>query len=238
MIKAGGGGCLVDEGTQHPLPWLQYRRLQFDARHVKDLVGSLKAVSLSHRVIFAPGGMGAYLFIGLGRELQLHEASLAEIGCQVVNTTGQLVLNALGVAGADVCPQLVDVNADLQEHVDRHGIVVVRASTATATTDSLAACAATKLRGAELLFMKKGVPVFHLGFDHPTELRLFPVTRLLAIAASFRELPGSNPILDGQCLQMMCAHRIPTLFVNSDDVVDLPAIIESPRTRRTTEVEY
>ena len=60
------------------------------------------------------------------------------------------------------------VGQNLRSELEQYKVVVVAPNERFVSTDELAAQAALEAGAERLLFFKKGVPVFHVGFPRPT----------------------------------------------------------------------
>ncbi|HZH76599.1 MAG TPA: hypothetical protein VEY88_11230 [Archangium sp.] len=227
VIKAGGSGNILETDHKHAIPWLAYRRFKLDPDYLRKLVeGVLAAVQANNKIVFVSGGMGAYLYIDLARELGLSESALAEIGCGIVNVNGRIASDAVSLRGVSVCPRLIPPSPSLSENLKQYDVVVVRAEPGYLSTDALAAVAAANIPGSELVLFKKGVPEYHVGFERPTVVEKFTIAELRAIAAKFGEGAGANSILDAQCLEVIERNAIRTRLVNSDHLGDLYQVLQ------------
>jgi uridylate kinase len=228
VVKSGGSGNLVETPERHSIPWLAYRRLKFAESYMDDLIEGLRNAAALRKIVFVPGGMGAYLYLDLARHGGASDTDLSVIGCAIVNVNGLVAIGALTAAGISVCPSLVTPGPDLEAAMSIYRVVVVRAQEVCGSTDELAALAAVAISAEELIIFKKGVPTFHVGFDQPTIVRTFSVAYLQEIAKAFGQQPGRNSILDQGCLRLLADHRIRARLIDSDRLRELARVVENP----------
>ncbi|MCP3139585.1 hypothetical protein [Pyxidicoccus xibeiensis] len=215
VVKAGGSGNLVETEAVHKIEWLAYRRLRFDPSYLEGLIEGLRGVASSAKVAFVPGGMGAFLFLDLAESAGVRGEALDRIGIDVVNLNGLLARSAFAENGISVFPELVEPGEMLAAALEVSQVVVVKACKGYLSTDALAAAAAVSLPGSELLIFKKGVPVYHVGFERPTEVLEWKITELKERAKAFGERPGANSILDAQCLEIVEQGQVEVSLVDS-----------------------
>lgn len=236
VLKCAGSGHLRETKFLHRIPWLNYRRFQIDPDYFNSLVEGVIDASSAARIAIVPGGTGAYLFIGLGRELGLDEAGLSRVGCQIVDVIAGIIRDALLAKGAAVCPDVVSYECNIESLMEQYRIVVVRSSARCHSTDALAAATAVKLRADKLLIFKQGVPIYHVGFERPTEISEFKISMLERIADEFGQNPGENAILDRQCIDLIKDNRIVTCLYNALDSERLAMLIEDDGSIRCTRI--
>src|SRR5882724_6758951 len=148
IIKAGGSGMFKETAFRHRIPWLAYRRMRLDSQFFETFIRQLRSLVEQFNVVVVPGGMAAYLFIELGRDLMLSLDQQDAIGRRVVDVTGQVILWALAAQNVPVYPALVDINDDFQMLFDTASIVVLRSNEAYLSTDTLAVAAGTLSQNA------------------------------------------------------------------------------------------
>lgn len=227
VVKAGGSGLFVRTTYSSPVPWDAYRRYRLDGTYFAGLVDALARTPVTHRVLFVPGGAGAYLYIGVAEAIGLDRRSRQRVGCGVVNLIGEMIVAALLARGADVHPRLVSHHRDLVVLARRSRILVMEASADLVSTDALAAWAATAVDASRLAFFKQGVPRYFLGFDTPTIAHELSTNQIRRMVVAVEERPGQNAILDSECLRLIERGRIPTVLYAASDLVRLPEILAS-----------
>lgn len=218
VIKAGGSGNIIESNYLHPIEWMNYRKFQIKSQTFSDIVEALLQLSKSDKVVYVNGGVAAFLFINLAKSMQLGDEYLSEIGCSVINITAFIVLRKLLDLRANVYPKLLSPDLITDNLFNTYDIVIVQSSTDYQSSDELATYTASKLSDVKLVFFKKGIPIFHTGFEKPTEIHSFPIDELLDKANEYEEVPGRNYILDKNSLRIIKDNNISTTLFNSDDI--------------------
>lgn len=225
VLKFGGGGSIIDTGNEHKLPWLSYRRFGINGPSYQQFLDRVCDLAADNRFILVFGGVGAFLFVNLASELSLEKDDVNLVGCEVTNLTASIALNYLQRKGAAVSPTLFLPSEDIAATLLEYEIVIVKACLGFASTDALAAYYASIAKANKLIFFKKNVPEYHVGFEKPTIVNAIQVNKLLNIAKSFDERPGNNSILDSQSLEYIQSNSICASICNIDNVSDLEAIL-------------
>ncbi|MDO0821301.1 hypothetical protein [Desulfosporosinus nitroreducens] len=225
VIKAGGSGNIIETDFKHEIEWLKYRRIQIDAKYFSTLIESLTTASYDNKIVYVNGGVAAFIFIDLARNLGLDNENLDEIGCRIVNTTSYIILESLKNKSAKVYPELINPLEFRKEILNDYNLILIKAIQGFKSTDSLATYIASQVQESELMFFKKGIPIYHVGFESPTKVTEFKLSDLENIGAKVTEVPGNNAILDKESINIIKKKMIKTVLYNSDDIDKLDKII-------------
>jgi uridylate kinase len=238
VIKALGSGNFIETELVNEIPWLSYRKFQIDTGYMNSLVNSLAKVSKAYKLAFICGGMGAYLFINMAKALNLNDKILNNIGCSIINLNSNILLEALINKGVKVCPSLVSALDNYEEYFINYDLLFFKAIPEFSSTDSLAAHVSSKLIDTELIFFKKGVPIYYDGFEKPTKVSEFRIEELEDISENYIETPGKNYIIDYNSIRIIKKHRIKVTLFNADDIINLAELIEKPQNFERTTILY
>jgi uridylate kinase len=225
VVKAGGSGLFVRVPHKPRVPWDWYRQYRIDEDYFSKLVDGLARAATRSSLLFVPGGVGAYLYIGLSERLGLHESAVNQIGCDIVNVMGRIVMQSLLAQGVQVYPTLANLDDDLDELARRYQVLVMAASTRFRSTDAVAAAAALRVGARRLMLFKQGVPTFHLGFESPTVMRSISISRLQEMIGLSRERPGRNAILDSQAVAIIADGGVETILYEAGEIDRLSEIL-------------
>lgn len=227
VIKAGGSGNFIETNCMSNIEWLNYRRFQINSEYFSELVDALYEASKENKIAYINGGVGAYLFIKLGERLGLDESQLNIIGCDIINITSTIILEALIKKSSNIYPELV-VPSEFKESIfDSYDIGVFKAMPQFISSDSLSTFIASKGKNTKQIFFKKGVPIYHTGYSKPTKVDEFKISLLEEISQDIEEEPGSNFIIDKQSIDLIKKFNIDTTFYNSDDISNLSKILKN-----------
>jgi uridylate kinase len=218
IVKGPGAGAFINKYELHPLPWLNnYRSFRLSEVFYDSIIMGLSAIKAGTKVVYVSGGTGAYLYIelirGLGGDLMLQK----KIGCSVVDINSEIINWILSAKRAGVCDYLVQCD-EVAAVLEEFDIAFVKSDKRFVSTDALAAYVASVLQDSKLLYFKKNIPEYYVGFDVPTIRLQFHVEELIRMASFFDERPGNNFILDKQALSIIKNNAINTVLYNSDDI--------------------
>jgi len=227
IIKAGGSGNIVETDFKHKIDWLNYRRIQINSIFFRELVQSLVEASKYHKIAYINGGVAAYLFINLAESLEIDKSELDVIGCEIINITSKIILEAVKKYNSNVCPELINPLEFEDNLFNIYNLIIFKAVPTFKSTDSLAAFVASRNLDSEFLLFKKGVPLYHVGFETPTKITEFKITKLKEIALSFNEIPGNNSIIDHESIELIIKNKIKTTLYNSEEINKLKEILDN-----------
>jgi uridylate kinase len=225
VVKAGGSGLFVRVPYEPRVPWDWYRHYRINEEYFSKLVAGLAHAANQSPLLFVPGGVGAYLYIGLSQRLGLHDEAVNQIGCDIVNVTGRIIMQSLLTQGVEVYPSLANLRDNLGELIRQYQVLVMAASLSFRSTDAVAAAAAVKVGATRLMLFKQGVPTFHLGFESPTVMRSISISRLQEMIGLSEEGPGRNAILDSQAVAIIANGGVETVLYEAGEVERLSEIL-------------
>lgn len=220
----GAGGFIVGE-EKNRLPWLEYRKFKMDKNFIKNIIEGLKWASLDNKIVYIPGGTGAYLFIGLASEIGLSDFFQSIVGCEVVDLMGKIFIEGLKKENVNVCPNLIRYY-EINEYVTKYDVLIIKSDDSLDSTDSLATKSALEVN-SEIMFFKKNVPEFYVGYKEPRVVEEFMCEDLINKAKRFGERPGNNSIIDLQAINMISKNKTKATLYNSDDIKELRNIINN-----------
>ena len=221
IIRLPGGGQIKSKKHEDILPWRKYRNFEIDTTCYE------KAISLIRRYpdwnfVFTSGGVGAFIYINLGHSLGLPTHISQTIGCEIVSLLNKIIISHFAENSVAVLPTEVEVSM-LRQTIASAGkqCFFLKPDPYFHSTDSLAVHAAINLESDVVLFLKTGVPIFHVGFDEPTRIDVWAIDDLIMRARHLLESKALNYILDYESTLLIKEHKLTTFLLEPSKISEV-----------------
>ena len=217
VIALGGSVFLSDDAT------VQY------LSQLRDL---LKKVSENHKIfLVVGGGKTARNYINRGRELNLDEQALDELGIELTRVNAKLIAHFLEVANTGI-PETVDEAAEMTKPI------VVMGGTLPGHSTDLVGAELARLTQAELYIIATNVdgifdkdPMKYITARQYEEVN---IDTLIEKYGTDWKTAGGNVVIDGPALRLIKTATIHTIVLNGKRLDRLERAINGDRFDRTT----
>jgi uridylate kinase len=220
VIRLIGGGAISQFNKEREISWWGYRNIEILPTVFEDITALLKR-NESTRFIFICGGIGAFLFTKLARQLCLI-AYQDKVGREIVSTLNGIAIEYLKSQNFDVFPSEVSLEKLAATYTSSSNqCFFVKPNENCISTDTLAAKAALESKACMILYVKKGAPLYHLGFDKPTVMNNWSLDDLGTKSLDLYNHSSKHYVLDHQSCSLLKSLNIKTYIIPPEMVSEL-----------------
>jgi len=210
VVSLGGSVILSDEADVH---------------FFKKLVDLLKRLSKKYKIyIVIGGGKTARNYIKLGRELNLDEETLDEIGIDITRINAKLFTELIETSNKKI-PFTTDDAKNAKEP-----IVVMGGTTPGHSTDMVGAELAKKTDAIRYIIATNVDGIYDKDpnkYPDAKQLREVSIKQLIDEYGTDWKSAGANVVVDGPALKIINEEKIPTFVVNGKRLDQLEKAIEN-----------
>lgn len=210
VVSLGGSVILSDEADVH---------------FFKKLVDLLKRLSKKYKIyIVIGGGKTARNYIKLGRELNLDEETLDEIGIDITRINAKLFTELIATSNKKI-PFTTDDAKNAKEP-----IVVMGGTTPGHSTDMVGAELAKKTDASRYIIATNVDGIYDKDpnkYPDAKQLRDVSIKQLIDEYGTDWKSAGANVVVDGPALKIINEEKIPTFVVNGKRLDQLEKAIEN-----------
>lgn len=202
VIRLTGGGAISEVSTEIDVPWWGYRNMHINPSVYSDLT-ALIANNPSTRFIFVCGGIGAFLFTDLVKNLAI-DSYADEVGKGIISILNGIAISYLNSLSVNVYPNEVPAN-EVEKYLSTTdaSCFFIKPDSGCISSDSLAAEAAFLAKADLLLYVKKGAPQYHVGFDKPTIINRWSLDDIELKSLTLYEEQTKHYVLDYQACSIL-----------------------------------
>ncbi|MBB1275827.1 hypothetical protein [Pseudoalteromonas sp. SR43-3] len=202
VIRLTGGGAISEASTEIDVPWWGYRNMHITPSVYSDLT-ALIANNPSTRFIFVCGGIGAFLFTDLVKNLAI-DSYADEVGKGIISILNGIAISYLNSLSVNVYPNEVPAN-EVEKYLSTTdaSCFFIKPDSGCISSDSLAAEAAFLAKADLLLYVKKGAPQYHVGFDKPTIINRWSLDDIELKSLTLYEEQAKHYVLDYQACSIL-----------------------------------
>lgn len=209
VISLGGSVILSDEADFH---------------FFKKLVDLLKKLSKKYKIyIVIGGGKTARKYIKLGRELNLNEETLDNIGIEITRINAKLFTEIIGTSN-----KKIPFTTDEAKNINKP-IVVMGGTTLGHSTDMVGAELAKKTRAIRYIIATNVDGIYDKDpnkYPDAKQLREVSIKQLIDEYGTDWKSAGANVVVDGPALKIIDREKILTFVVNGKRLDQLEKAIE------------
>ena len=191
--------------------------------YFEELAKLLKKICKKYKIyIIVGGGKTARTYIKLGRELDLDEQKLDQIGIGITRTNAKLLTNIIGISNEDI-----PVTTEEAKKIDKP-IVIMGGTTPGHSTDMVGAELAEKTNASKYIIATNVDGVFDKDpnkFSNAKQLNEITVDELIKKYGTDWGTAGKNVVIDGPALEIIKRAKIPTLVLNGKKLDQLKKAI-------------
>jgi len=210
VVSLGGSVILSDEADVH---------------FFKKLVDLLKRLSKKYKIyIVMGGGKTARNYIKLGRELNLDEETLDEIGIDITRINAKLFTELIVTSNKKI-PFTTDDAKNAKEP-----IVIMGGTTPGHSTDMVGAELAKKTDAIRYIIATNVDGIYDKDpnkYPDAKQLRDVSIKQLIDEYGTDWKSAGANVVVDGPALKIINEEKIPTFVVNGKRLDQLEKAIEN-----------
>ena len=210
VVSLGGSVILSDEADVH---------------FFKKLVDLLKRLSKKYKIyVVIGGGKTARSYIKLGRELNLDEETLDEIGIDITRINAKLFTELIETSNKKI-PFTTDDAKNAKEP-----IVVMGGTTPGHSTDMVGAELAKKTDAIRYIIATNVDGIYDKDpnkYPDAKQLRDVSIKQLIDEYGTDWKSAGANVVVDGPALKIINEGKIPTFVVNGKRLDQLEKAIEN-----------
>jgi len=198
IVLSIGGSVVLSENANHSF--------------FQQLVGLLNKLSKQYKIyMVVGGGKTARTYIKVGRELNLSEEQLDELGIAITRVNATLLTNVIGTSN-----KKIPVTTDEAKNIDKP-IVIMGGTTPGHSTDMVGAELAEKVHADRFIIATNVDGIYNKDPNKhadATQLKEVTIDELLKTYGAEWNSAGSNVVVDGPALQIIKRAKIPVLVVN------------------------
>jgi len=210
VVSLGGSVILSDEA---------------DVQFFKKLVDMLKKLSKKYKIYMViGGGKTARKYIKLGRELNLDEEALDQIGIEITRINSKLFTEILGISNKKI-PFTTDEARDINKP-----IVIMGGTTPGHSTDMVGAELAKKTGAIRYIIATNVDGIYDKDpnkYPDAKQLKEISIKQLIDECGTDWKSAGANVVVDGPALGIIQKEKIPTFVVNGKRLGQLEKSIEN-----------
>ena len=210
VVSLGGSVILSDEA---------------DVNFFKKLVDMLKKLSKKYKIyIVIGGGKTARKYIKLGRDLNLDEEALDQIGIEITRINSKLFTEVLKISNKKI-PFTTDEARDINKPV-----VIMGGTTPGHSTDMVGAELAKKTGAIRYIIATNVDGIYDKDpnkYTDAKQLREVLIKQLIDEYGTDWRSAGANVVVDGPALDIIQKEKIPTFVVNGKRLDQLEKAIEN-----------
>jgi len=210
VISIGGSVILAEEA---------------DVSFLRKLVNLLKKFSKQYKIyVIVGGGKIARTYIKRGRELNLDEDTLDELGIEVTRVNAKLLTSTIGISNRDI-----PLTTDEAERIDKP-IVIMGGTIPGHSTDLVGAELSEKIRANKFIIATNVDGIYDKDpnkYSDAKQLKELTIKELIKKYGTEWSAAGSNVVIDGPALEIIDKAKIPTFVVNGKQLDQLEKVINN-----------
>ncbi len=210
VISIGGSVILAEEA---------------DVSFLRKLVNLLKKFSKQYKIyVIVGGGKIARTYIKRGRELNLDEDTLDELGIEVTRINAKLLTSTIGISNGDI-----PLTTDEAERIDKP-IVIMGGTIPGHSTDLVGAELSEKTRANKFIIATNVDGIYDKDpnkYSDAKQLKELTIKELIKKYGTEWGTAGSNVVIDGPALEIIDKAKIPTFVVNGKQLDQLEKVINN-----------
>jgi len=210
VISIGGSVILAEEA---------------DVSFLRKLVNLLKKFSKQYKIyVIVGGGKIARTYIKRGRELNLDEDTLDELGIEVTRVNAKLLTRTIGISNGDI-----PLTTDEAERIDKP-IVIMGGTVPGHSTDLVGAELSEKTRANKFIIATNVDGIYDKDpnkYSDAKQLKELTIKELIKKYGTEWSAAGSNVVIDGPALEIIDKAKIPTFVVNGKQLDQLEKVINN-----------
>ncbi|MGF3553988.1 MAG: UMP kinase [Thermoplasmatota archaeon] len=212
VISLGGSVILSEEIT---------------TSYFKNLTTLLKELAKDYKIyLVIGGGKTARTYIKLGRELDLDEETLDQIGIEITRLNAKLIANIINISNKYI-PRTTDEAINIKKP-----IVVMGGTTPSHSTDMVGAELAEKIKASKYIIATNVDGVYDKDpnkFKDAVQLKEISIKQLIEKYGTKWESAGQNIVIDGPALEIINRAQIPTFVLNGKKLEELKKAIKNQK---------
>lgn len=198
IVRLPGGGRIKKHEKKQILTWWDYRNYFINTDIYNDIKKIIET-NKDSKFFFISGGVGAFIYTDLCRNLNISNNLAAEIGCDVISIMHKILINSLIDDGINVFPTEIDIKSYNTIFYKENSCFFIKPDTEFLSTDSLAANVAKLVSAKLIVYIKEGSPTYYAGFKKPTIINKWEIDDIRERA----KLIKGNYILDNEALNII-----------------------------------
>lgn len=191
--------------------------------YFKNLIILLKELSKKYKIyLVIGGGNTARTYIKLGRELNLSEEKLDQIGIEITRLNAKLIANIIDISNKFI-PQTTDEAKNIKKQ-----IVVMGGTTPGHSTDMVGAELAEKISASKFIIATNVDGIYDKDpnkFNDAVQLKEISIKQLIQKYGTKWDAAGQNIVIDGPALEIIERASIPTFVLNGKKLDELKKAI-------------
>jgi uridylate kinase len=191
--------------------------------YFKNLTILLKDLSKKYKIyIVIGGGKTARTYITLGRELNLSEETLDQIGIEITRINAKLIANIIDISNKYI-PQTTDEAKNIKKP-----IVVMGGTTPGHSTDMVGAELSEKVGASKYIIATNVDGVYDKDpneFKDAIQLKEISIKQLIKKYGTKWDTAGKNIVIDGPALEIIDRAQIPTYVLNGKKLEEIKKAI-------------
>jgi uridylate kinase len=193
--------------------------------YFKNLIILLKDLSKKYKIyLVVGGGKTARTYIKLGRELNLSEEKLDQIGIEITRLNAKLIANIIDISNKFI-PQTTDEAKNIKKQ-----IVVMGGTSPGHSTDMVGAELAEKISASKYIIATNVDGIYDKDpnkFKDAVQLKEISIKQLIQKYGTNWDAAGQNIVIDGPALEIIERANIPTFVLNGKKLDELKKAITS-----------
>ena len=210
VISIGGSVILAEEA---------------DVSFLRKLVNLLKKFSKQYKIyVIVGGGKIARTYIKKGRELNLDEDTLDEVGIEITRVNAKLQTSTIGISNGDI-----PLTTDEAERIDKP-IVIMGGTVPGHSTDLVGAELSEKTKANKFIIATNVDGIYDKDpnkYSDAKQLKELTIKELIKKYGTEWGVAESNVVIDGPALEIIDKAKIPTFVVNGKQLDQLEKIINN-----------
>ena len=191
--------------------------------YFENLVILLKDLSKKYKIyLVIGGGKTARTYIKLGRDMNLNEETLDQIGIEITRLNAKMIANILDISNKYI-PQTTDEAMNVKKPV-----VVMGGTTPGHSTDMVGAELSEKIGASKYIIATNVDGVYDKDpnkFKEAIQLKEISIKQLIEKYGTSWDSAGQNVVIDGPALEIIDRAHIPTFVLNGKKLDELKKAI-------------
>jgi uridylate kinase len=191
--------------------------------YFNDLTILLKDLSKKYKIyLIIGGGKTARSYIKLGRDLNLNEEILDQIGIEITRLNAKIIANIMDISNKYI-PQTTDEAMNVKKQV-----VVMGGTTPGHSTDMVGAELSEKLVASKYIIATNVDGIYDKDpnkFKDAIQLKEISIKQLIEKYGTSWDSAGQNVVIDGPALEIIDRAHIPTFVLNGKNLDELKKAI-------------
>ena len=194
-----------------------------DVSFLKGLSTLLKKISKQYKIyMIVGGGKIARSYIKRGRELNLDEDVLDELGIEITRVNAKLLTSLIGISNGNI-----PLTTDEAERID-NPIVIMGGTIPGHSTDLVGAELAEKTRANKFIIATNVDGIYDKDpnkYSDAKQLKEVKISELIKKYGTDWSKAGSNVVIDGPALELINKAKIPAFVVNGKRLNQLEKVM-------------